>query len=292
MFWLGGWQVTESEWCPGIWRVRTLFLNIMKIGAAVKVKSILSALAVVGLAVASQSALAGTITATYASSANFGSGGVGYYNGSVAPNPNSTTSLVGVGIGGDSFTSTNHTYDFSATGQFNTWCVDIYHWMSGGAVTYTVGTGSDLAGELNTLRPGTPTGATRVAELGQLANEVYSTLGAGTLAQQETKSAAFQLAVWAITYGAPTNAAIDTTNSGFRVDSGTASSAYGVLANTWLANLGTAAPTANYKLTYLTDGTAENTQDMVVFTNVPEPATLGLLAIGLLGLEFGRRKLA
>jgi len=32
----------------------------------------------------------------------------------------------------DSFTSANQTYDFSATGQFNTWCVDIYHWLIGG----------------------------------------------------------------------------------------------------------------------------------------------------------------
>lgn len=254
-----------------------------------KTKSVLSALALVCLAVASQSALAGTIITTYASSANFGSGGVGYYNGSVVPNPNSSTSLVGVGIGGDSFTSTNHTYDFSATGQFNTWCVDIYHWLNGGAVTYTVATGSDLANTLAVLRPVTPpTGTDRVNALGRLANEVYSAV------DTKVESAAFQLAVWAITYGAYESGkyVINTTNSGFRVDSGTASSAYGVMANTWLANLNTAGNTGNYKLTYLSDAASENTQDMVVFTNVPEPDVLGLLAVGLLGLGFLRRKWA
>ena len=243
------------------------------------------ALAAASLTAACQCAVASTITLNYAGSADFGSGGVGYFNGSVAPNPNSSASLVAVGIGGDSLTSANHAYDFSATGQFNAWCVDIYHWMGSGSIIYNVGTGGDLAAALSAVHPGT--GLTRVSQLGHLASEVYSTVNTAT------ESAAFQLAVWAVTYGTADNTGhyhINTTDAGFHVDSGTMGSAYGVLANSWLTNLGSAANTGNYSLTYLNDGTGNYTQDLVVFTAVPEPGTYVLLAAGLFGLGWQRKK--
>ena len=257
-------------------------------------KHILAAAALIGVAMVSQSALAGVIVATYSGSANFGSGSVGYDSGSVAPNPNSSTSLVGVGIGGDSFTSANHSYDFSITGQFNVWCVDIYHWMSGGTVTYNVGTGNDLAAVLTSLRPGTPDGTARVHQLIQLADEVYS------FVDTKTESAAFQLAIWAITYGTADSSGkyhINTTDPGFHVgSSATVSSPFGTLANEWLDNLSSAPITGNYTLTFLNDGTREYTQDVIVFTDppnvVPVPASSALLSLGLGALGFIRRKKA
>lgn len=232
---------------------------------------------------------AASIAVNYAGSSILNGLQVGYESGQIAPNPASSSSLRGVGIGGDSLTTIDTSYLFSSAGVFNAWCVDIYHWMSAGASTYNVETGSDLAGVLTGLRPGAVDGAQRVDDLIGLANEVYSTL------TTRIDNAAFQLAVWAITYGtADANGRyqVNATDPGFHVDANTAVSQYVTLANDWLANLDTAAFTGNYALTYLSDAEAtRRTQNLVVFTpvissagipsaTVPEPGSLTLILFG------------
>ncbi|MCK9606125.1 MAG: hypothetical protein M0R33_06690 [Methylomonas sp.] len=231
---------------------------------------------------------AGSIVVNYSGSAILNDQQVGYESGQISPNP-SSSSLRSVGIGGDSLTTSDTSYLFSSTGVFNAWCVDIYHWMSAGTSTYNVETGNDLAGVLTGLRPGTPDGAARVDDLIGLANAVYSSLAT------RVDSAAFQLAVWAITYGtvdANGLYQINATDPGFHVDTNTAVSQYVILANEWLANLDTTAYSGNYALTYLSDaGAARGTQNLVVFTpvifsatsqsaTVPEPGSLTLVLFG------------
>lgn len=260
-------------------------------GYNMKQRYFLPLVALIG--VASTSSMAATIDVTYAKSADFGSGQVGYITGAIAPNPNSHNSFVGVSIGGNSFTTNNIDYDFSSSGQFNAWCVDIYHWMSNGSTIYDVATASDLATELSKLRPETP-GQIRVDKMIQLANQVYSFI------DTTIESAAFQLAIWEIAYGTPSAVGsfiIDSTDKNFRVKD--SSLAFVSLANNWLSQLATANNTGNYTLTYLNDGARNKSQDVIVFTetplapssfSVPEPNSFALIGLGLAGFSFVRRK--
>ena len=241
---------------------------------------ILATVSLLGLAM-SQSVFANlpTVSMTYTGSANFGSGAVGYGGGSIAPNPyfpgTTPLTLSGVGVGGDSFTTAPNTYSFtSASGSFNTWCVDITHWLNTGTTIYTLGSAVELTSVF---------GATRVQDLTKLVNEQYSKVN------DQTTSAAFQLATWAIMFGTPDQVgAFNLNSSTFSTSSGITG---GTQAQDWLDHLGTAPNTGNYSISYFYQP-VPGSQNLIALTPVPEPETYAMMmaGIGLIGFMASRRK--
>ncbi len=259
-----------------------------------KLKHLLIATAMTAL-LGSQAAMATVITATRTGFAELGTGSsLTAVTGYVTPSPNGGSSTAHVYIAGESFTASPNGAGLLPEGKFDAWCVDIYNWLQTPS-QFTLTDGAALAADLTTIRPGTPTGVQRVGALEQLASAYYDSVLA---LHTQVESAAFQLAVWAITYGstdANGNYHLTSTDTNFHVDAATLTSAWGTKANTWLGGFKSAAPTSNYDIVYLQDANNPKTQDMVVFvksggSTVPEPGSIALVGLGLLAAAWGRRR--
>ncbi|QOJ13892.1 MAG: PEP-CTERM sorting domain-containing protein [Planctomycetia bacterium] len=165
-------------------------------------------------------------------------------------------------------------------GLFQSFCIELGQGVGDGVLFSIVPLGNGPLPGTGTGGPGVngPMGSAKAALIGELWARRHASIFTGTTSQQRDKAAAFQVAIWEIVY-----------DDGLNLDGGAFrendSASWVDMAKTWLGELN---GDPNYTTPGLVALTHPNKQDQV--TLIPEPTSLGLLALGGVGAWMRRRR--
>ena len=150
--------------------------------------------------------------------------------------------------------------------SFTTYCIDLYHTINMGPTynDYSIVSGASYA--FATPNPANTSANDNIGKL----------FAAGHTVNSAQTEAAFQLAIWELTYETTGSFSVLSGDAKFSGNSTTLS-----LAQSWLDGLG--AVSSASALSVLSSPTH---QDVVYTTPVPEPETYALMLAGLMGISF------
>jgi hypothetical protein len=178
-------------------------------------------------------------------------------------------------------------------GMLNTYCVDLFDYINVGSTVATFNQNALAAGE--TFQAGSTNGTFTQTQVTRLT----ALLTNGALQTQSTvNTAALQIAIWEIEYDTPTGGVYNLTNhDAFNITHTSDSNSAAALtqAQIDLTDITSSIWTtdSSHFVEFLTS-TSGSVQDLIYLANgavaTPEPSTVAVFGIGLIGLWAGRRR--